>query len=64
MEKTDIERDVSFTEDDLLEAREAASSMSLEEVIKVMKSVVKAHEHDPNFPHSLLLRIDAFLGKS
>ncbi|CAH0026087.1 unnamed protein product [Clonostachys rhizophaga] len=64
MEKTDVERDVGYTEDDLLEAREAASSMSLEEVTKVMKSVVKVHEHDPNFPHSLLIRIDAFLENS
>ena len=28
----------------------------------MMVSVLKIHERDPNFPHSVLLRIQKFLG--
>jgi hypothetical protein len=27
-----------------------------------MKAVQKQHQRDPNFPHSVLIRIDEFLG--
>ena len=57
-----IEHDLNVTEDDLLEAKAVAGNMSTEQVIALMKNVLKIHERDPNFPHAVLLRIDEFLG--
>lgn len=57
-----IEHELNVTEDDLLEAKAIAGNMSTEQVIALMKNVLKIHERDPNFPHSVLLRIDEFLG--
>ncbi|PHH66526.1 hypothetical protein CDD81_7001 [Ophiocordyceps australis] len=49
------------TEDDLLEAREAAASMTLEGVRAVMTDVLAMHSADPNFPYETLRRIQEFL---
>lgn len=58
-----IEKELNVTEDDLLEAKAVAGNMSTEQVISLMKNVLKIHERDPNFPHEILIRIDEFLGK-
>ncbi|KAF4120900.1 OPT oligopeptide transporter protein [Geosmithia morbida] len=56
-----IEDELKVTEDDLLEAKEAASAMTFEEVTSLLTTVRTIHEKDPNFPHSVLIRIDEFL---
>lgn len=38
--------------------------MTLEETLRMLKNVLLIHEHDPNFPLSILHRIQAFLGQS
>lgn len=58
-----IEQELNVTEDDLLEAKAVAGNMSTEQVIALMKNVLKIHERDPNFPHEILIRIDEFLGE-
>lgn len=59
-----IEHELDVTEDDLLEAKAVAGNMSTEQVVALMKNVLKIHERDPNFPHAILIRIDEFLGES
>ncbi|KAL2278304.1 hypothetical protein FJTKL_14572 [Diaporthe vaccinii] len=56
-----LEQDLNVTEDDLIEARELAAQMSTEDVRKMMANVLRIHERDPNFPHIILERIQAFL---
>ncbi|KAI0008767.1 OPT-domain-containing protein [Xylariaceae sp. FL0662B] len=58
----EVETDLNVTEDDLAEAKELASRMSLEEIRPMMQKVLVIHEHDPNFPYSIIERIRAFLG--
>lgn len=54
---------LNVTEKDYASAKEAAEAMSLEEVRKSMRNVRKVHKHDANFPHSVLMKIEEFLGK-
>ncbi|GJN71902.1 hypothetical protein PLICBS_005971 [Purpureocillium lilacinum] len=56
-----VELDLNATEDDILEAKELASSMSLETVRKLMTNILAIHEGDPNFPFVTLERIRAFM---
>ncbi|KAJ0348495.1 hypothetical protein COL154_006460 [Colletotrichum chrysophilum] len=56
-----VEMELNVTEDDLLEAKELASQMSLEEVREMMFNVHKIHEKDPNFPLVIIEKIEAFL---
>ncbi|EXF83712.1 uncharacterized protein N0V96_010772 [Colletotrichum fioriniae] len=56
-----VEHDFNVTEDDLLEAKELASQMSLEEVREMMFNVHKIHEKDPNFPIAIIEKIEDFL---
>ncbi|KAF7536611.1 hypothetical protein G7Z17_g13018 [Cylindrodendrum hubeiense] len=55
------EQDLHVTEDDLLEARELASKYTLEDVRDIMARVYRTHEKDPNFPLSVIQKIQAFL---
>ncbi|KAM5382769.1 hypothetical protein ACJZ2D_002352 [Fusarium nematophilum] len=57
----EFERDLGVTEDDLLEAKEFADALSLEEVCKMMKQVYRLHSRDPNFPLSVIEKIDLFI---
>ncbi|ORY63916.1 OPT oligopeptide transporter protein-domain-containing protein [Pseudomassariella vexata] len=54
--------DLNVTEDDLLEAKELAGRLTLEEIRPLLEKVLIIHEHDPNFPWSIIQRIKAFLG--
>ncbi|KAI0121384.1 oligopeptide transporter 2 [Xylariales sp. AK1849] len=56
------ETELNVTEDDLLEAKELASQLTLEETRSAMEKVLLIHERDPNFPYSIIVRIKAFLG--
>ncbi|EAA32547.2 hypothetical protein GE21DRAFT_5522 [Neurospora crassa] len=56
-----LEGHLDVTEEDLLQAKAAAESLSLEEVVKLMKNVVSMHGRDPNFPHVVLEKIQEFL---
>ncbi|EXA46879.1 hypothetical protein FOVG_04175 [Fusarium oxysporum f. sp. pisi HDV247] len=56
-----FERDLDVTQDDLLEAREVASTLSLEEVHKTMERVYKLYKRDPNFPLSVIKKIEVFM---
>ncbi|KAF4950191.1 hypothetical protein FGADI_8339 [Fusarium gaditjirri] len=56
-----FERDLDVTQDDLLEAREVASTLSLQEVHRTMERVYKLHKRDPNFPLSVIKRIEEFM---
>ncbi|KAJ3488271.1 hypothetical protein NLG97_g6228 [Lecanicillium saksenae] len=58
-----IEGHLNATEDDILEAKEAAASMTLETVQKLMKNVLLIHDGDPNFPYVTLQKIKEFLAK-
>ena len=55
--------DLNVTEEDLVEAHELATKWTLEDVRPLMKKVLIIHEHDPNFPLSIIDRIKAFLSK-
>lgn len=55
--------DLHVTEQDLSEARELASRLTLDEVRPMMEKVLLIHEHDPNFPYSIIERIQDFLGE-
>ncbi|CZR56581.1 related to sexual differentiation process protein isp4 [Phialocephala subalpina] len=57
-----IEADLNVTEDDLLEAKEHAKDLSLEETRQMMIKVLKVHEKDPNFSVLVLDKINEFLG--
>ncbi|KAF4122042.1 OPT oligopeptide transporter protein [Geosmithia morbida] len=54
-------QDLHVTDDDLLEAQELADKLTLDEVRDIMDRVYRVHEHDPNFPLSVLQKIRAFL---
>ncbi|KAK0649961.1 OPT oligopeptide transporter [Cercophora newfieldiana] len=56
-----VESDLVVTEEDLLEAKAIAANLTLEETREMMLSVMRIHERDPNFPHTVLLRIREFL---
>ncbi|TQV97800.1 OPT oligopeptide transporter family [Cordyceps javanica] len=58
-----IEGHLNATEDDILEAKEVAASMTLETVQKLMRNVVLIHDGDPNFPFVTLQKIKEFLAK-
>ncbi|KAG5978861.1 hypothetical protein E4U55_005829, partial [Claviceps digitariae] len=49
------------TEDDILEAKKLAASMSLEHVRAIMQKVQLVHEGDSNFPHDTMQNIKDFL---
>ncbi|EGX93023.1 Oligopeptide transporter OPT superfamily [Cordyceps militaris CM01] len=57
-----FEGHLNATEDDILEAKEVAASMSLETVQKMMRNVILIHDGDPNFPFVTLQKIKEFLG--
>ena len=73
-----FERDLNVTEDDLLEAQEVAATLSLQDVRKVrpshsvlagqllttqmMNQVYKIYGRDPNFPLTVIEKIEAFIG--
>ncbi|KAF4959959.1 hypothetical protein FSARC_10590 [Fusarium sarcochroum] len=56
-----LERDFDVTQDDLLEAKEVAATLSLEDVRKTMQKVYKLYKRDPNFPLSVIEKIEVFL---
>ncbi|KAM7191832.1 OPT oligopeptide transporter [Rhypophila sp. PSN 637] len=56
-----FESEMVVTEDDLVEAKAVANTLTLEGVKETMWSVLKIHERDPNFPHSILMRIQEFM---
>ncbi|RDA90398.1 hypothetical protein CP533_1049 [Ophiocordyceps camponoti-saundersi (nom. inval.)] len=60
-ELVDSLKHLNATEDDVLEARELADSMSLESVHAMMTKLLQDHEHDPNFHHMTIQNIKAFL---
>ncbi|CAI4218058.1 unnamed protein product [Parascedosporium putredinis] len=53
---------LNVTEDDLLEAKALASSFTLEDTRRLMKQVHIQHARDPNFPISIIDRIEQFIG--
>ncbi|GJN74829.1 hypothetical protein PLIIFM63780_009012 [Purpureocillium lilacinum] len=57
-----LEGHLNATEDDILEAKELAASMSLETVRSMMQNVLAIHDGDPNFPFVTLQKIKEFLG--
>ncbi|KAF5008685.1 hypothetical protein FDECE_5041 [Fusarium decemcellulare] len=57
----EFERDLRVTEDDLLEAKEVASTLSLQHVREMMERVYKIHKKDPNFPLAVIEKIQVFL---
>ncbi|KAL6352776.1 hypothetical protein LRP88_13249 [Fusarium phalaenopsidis] len=56
-----FERDLNVTEDDLLEAKEVAATLSLQDVRKMMNQVYKIYGRDPNFPLVVIEKIEAFI---
>ncbi|KAK3331417.1 OPT oligopeptide transporter [Apodospora peruviana] len=56
-----LESEMVVTEDDLIEAKRVADTLTLEGVRETMSAVLKIHERDPNFPHTILMRIQEFL---
>ncbi|KHO01579.1 Tetrapeptide transporter, OPT1/isp4 [Metarhizium album ARSEF 1941] len=59
-----IEGHLNATEDDILEAKELAASMTLEQVRSLMKNVLAIHNGDPNFPHVILQNIQEFMNNT
>ncbi|KXJ86276.1 OPT oligopeptide transporter protein-domain-containing protein [Microdochium bolleyi] len=57
-----VEADLNVTEEDLIEAKEFADALTLDEVRSMMQKALAIHEHDPNFPYSIIDRIKLFLG--
>ncbi|KAH7161464.1 OPT oligopeptide transporter protein-domain-containing protein [Dactylonectria macrodidyma] len=57
-----VQNDLNVTEDDLLEAKEIAATLSLEDVRKMMTQVYALHKRDPNFPLSIIEKIEVFIG--
>ncbi|WVR08745.1 OPT family small oligopeptide transporter [Kwoniella sp. DSM 27419] len=55
--------DLEVTGDDLLDAEAKIGTMSLERTYHIMKQVKEMHEHDQNFPASVLERMEVFLNK-
>ncbi|KAI3559083.1 OPT oligopeptide transporter [Colletotrichum abscissum] len=60
-EEEAFESHLNVTEDDLIEAKAVAATLSLEGVRKMMETVLRIHNRDPNFPHSVLMKIHEFL---
>ncbi|KAM3509506.1 hypothetical protein MY11210_006277 [Beauveria gryllotalpidicola] len=58
-----IEGHLNATEDDVLEAKEFAASLTLEGVQTLMQNVLRMHDGDPNFPYVTLQKIKEFLAK-
>ncbi|OLN90328.1 Oligopeptide transporter 2-like protein 3 [Colletotrichum chlorophyti] len=56
-----FESHLNVTEDDLIEAKAVAANLTLEGVRKMMENVIKIHDRDANFPHSVLMKIHEFL---
>ncbi|SPO05347.1 related to sexual differentiation process protein isp4 [Cephalotrichum gorgonifer] len=56
------EVDLCATGDDLLHVKELADQYTLEEVKLLMQRIHKVHKHDPNFPFSVIKKIEEFLG--
>ncbi|KAM4067652.1 OPT oligopeptide transporter protein [Hirsutella rhossiliensis] len=56
-----LESHLNATEDDVLEAKELAASMSLESVRALMTNVLAIHDGDPNFPYLTIQNIKEFL---
>ncbi|RDW75850.1 putative opt oligopeptide transporter [Coleophoma crateriformis] len=56
-----VEQELNVTENDLLEARDGAKDLSLEETRVIMTQVLQIHEQDPNFPLTIIQRIQEFL---
>ncbi|KAK5995245.1 Oligopeptide transporter 2 [Cladobotryum mycophilum] len=59
-----LEGHLNATEDDILEAKELAATMSLDAVRKMMSNVLAIHDGDPNFPFVTLQNIKEFLGNA
>lgn len=53
---------LNATEKDLAEANELASTFTLEDTRRLMTQVHKMHARDPNFPISIIAKIEDFLG--
>ncbi|GKT40651.1 uncharacterized protein ColSpa_00832 [Colletotrichum spaethianum] len=58
-----FESHLNVTEDDLIEAKAIAATLSVEGVRKMMENVLRIHDRDPNFPHSVLMKVHEFLGE-
>ncbi|KAF4447556.1 Sexual differentiation process protein isp4 [Fusarium austroafricanum] len=58
LDKQGVKRDLDVTQDDLLEAREIAATLSLEHV---HNAIYKIHKRDPNFPLAVIQKIKLFL---
>lgn len=56
-----IESELNVTEQDLIEAKATAEAMTLEGVKALAENINRIHKHDPNFPHSILEKIQEFL---
>ncbi|KDN71105.1 putative OPT oligopeptide transporter [Colletotrichum sublineola] len=56
-----FESHLQVTEDDLIEAKAIAATLSLDGVRKMMETVLRIHDRDPNFPHVTLMKIHEFL---
>ncbi|KAK1985221.1 OPT oligopeptide transporter [Colletotrichum cereale] len=56
-----FESHLNVTEDDLVEAKAIAATLSLDGVRKMMENVLRIHDRDPNFPHTVLMKIHEFL---
>jgi len=58
----DVTEVLNATEKDLAEASELASTFTLEDTKRIMTQVHKMHNRDPNFPLSIIDKIEEFLG--
>ncbi|KAK3179333.1 hypothetical protein K4F52_009236 [Lecanicillium sp. MT-2017a] len=56
-----LQEQLDATEDDLREAQELATAMTLESMTQIVKKIVNIHDGDPNFPHSTMTKIKDFL---
>ncbi|KAJ4147657.1 hypothetical protein LMH87_002165 [Akanthomyces muscarius] len=54
-------KDLTVTDDDLLEAKELPATYSLDDVKRLMTHVHKIHKRDPNFPATIVNKIEEFL---
>ncbi|PKS10371.1 hypothetical protein jhhlp_002122 [Lomentospora prolificans] len=52
---------LNVTEDDLLEAKALASTFTLEDTLRLMRQVHIQHSRDPNFPITIIDRIEEFI---
>jgi hypothetical protein len=53
---------LNATEKDLAEANELAGTFTLEDTRRLMTQVHKMHVRDPNFPITIITKIEDFLG--